>query len=56
MKLLGTDKEKSLYEPQEFFWKKMGQQYAVQGIFVDMFLFSNGNNGYLDVATIGKSL
>jgi protein transport protein SEC24 len=49
-KIMGTDKEKQLFEPQEYFWSKMGQQCAVHGVSVDMYLFPNG---YIDVATIG---
>ncbi|KAJ3205727.1 COPII coat Sec23p-Sfb3p heterodimer component [Clydaea vesicula] len=50
VKLLGTDKERSLYEPQEYFWKKLGQDFCVAGISCDMFLFPNS---YIDIATIG---
>jgi protein transport protein SEC24 len=49
-KLIGTEKEKSLFEPQEYFWTKLGQSCAVNGVSVDMYLFPNG---YVDVATIG---
>ena len=50
-KVLGTDKEKSLFEPQEYFWTKLGQDCAVNGVCVDMYMFPS--NGYLDVATTG---
>ena len=50
MKILGTDQEKSLYEPQEFFWRKLGQDCASNGVCVDMFLFPNS---YIDIATVG---
>ncbi|KAJ3293514.1 COPII coat Sec23p-Sfb3p heterodimer component [Borealophlyctis nickersoniae] len=50
VKLLGTDKERALYEPQEYFWKKIGQDYSQAGVCVDMFLFPTA---YIDVATIG---
>ncbi|KAJ3044187.1 COPII coat Sec23p-Sfb3p heterodimer component [Rhizophlyctis rosea] len=49
-KLLGTDKERALYEPQEYFWTKIGQDCATAGICVDMYLFPSA---YIDVATIG---
>ncbi|KAI8615643.1 Sec23/Sec24 trunk domain-containing protein [Chytriomyces sp. MP71] len=49
-KLLGTDNEKKLYEPQEYFWRKMGEDYSKFGICVDLFLFPNA---YIDVATVG---
>jgi protein transport protein SEC24 len=50
VKLLGTDKERTLYEPQEYFWRKMAQECAAAGICVDLFLFPNS---YMDIATIG---
>ena len=53
MKILGTDQEKSLYEPQEFYWRKLGQDCASNGVCVDMFLFPST---YVDVATIGMLL
>lgn len=51
IKLLGTDKERTLYEPQEYFWKKLGQDCSSSGICVDMFLFPSA---YIDIATIGS--
>ncbi len=51
LKLLGTDKERQLYEPQEYFWKKYGENLAAAGVCVDMFLFPTA---YIDVATVGK--
>ena len=51
VRLLGTDKERSLYEPQEFLWRKMGQDCAMNGVCVDLFLFASN---YMDVATIGN--
>ena len=50
-KILGTDKERSLYEPQEFFWRKIAQDCSQAGICIDSFLFPTS---YIDVATIGK--
>jgi protein transport protein SEC24 len=50
-KILGTDKENSLFEPQEFFWSKLGKEAAVNGVSVDMYLFPSG---YIDVATVGS--
>lgn len=49
-KLFGTDKEKTLFEPAEYFWKKCGQDFASCGVSVDMYLFPTS---YIDVATIG---
>ncbi|KAI9206218.1 Sec23/Sec24 trunk domain-containing protein [Polychytrium aggregatum] len=48
-RVLGTDKERQLYEPQEYFWKKMGQDCATAGINVDFYLFPHA---YIDVATL----
>eukprot|EP00842_Homolaphlyctis_polyrhiza_P001198 jgi/Hompol1/2079/HPOL_003785-RA len=50
VKLLGSDRERLLYEPQEFFWKKLAQDYVNAGIGVDTYLFSST---YIDVATVG---
>ncbi|KAJ3158474.1 COPII coat Sec23p-Sfb3p heterodimer component [Irineochytrium annulatum] len=50
-RLLGTDKERTLYEPQEkAFWKTLAQDLSQAGVCVDLFLFPNA---YVDVATIG---
>ncbi|KAI8911354.1 Sec23/Sec24 trunk domain-containing protein [Powellomyces hirtus] len=50
-KLFGTEKERTLYEPQEYFWPKLGQDCAADGVSIDMFLFPTS---YIDVATIGS--
>lgn len=50
-KLLNTDKEKSLYEPQDAAWKKMASQSAEAGVSVDLYVFPNT---YVDIATVGK--
>ncbi|KAK9760738.1 COPII coat Sec23p-Sfb3p heterodimer component [Basidiobolus ranarum] len=50
VKLVGTDKEKALFSPQDAFYKDLGAQFVESGISVDMFLFTNS---YVDVATIG---
>jgi protein transport protein SEC24 len=50
-KILGTDKEKTLFEPQSYFWTKLGQECAVNGVSVDLYLFPSA--GYIDVATVG---
>ena len=49
-KILGTDKEKSLYAPQDYFWTKLGQNCAVHGVCVDHYFFPCG---YVDVASTG---
>ena len=50
--LLGTDKERSLYESQDYFWKKLGQNCALNGVCVDTYFF---RNAYIDVATVGNT-
>ncbi|KAJ3013003.1 COPII coat Sec23p-Sfb3p heterodimer component [Thoreauomyces humboldtii] len=50
-KMFGTDKERTLYEPQEYFWPKLGQDCASDGVSIDMFLFPSA---YIDVATVGS--
>lgn len=49
--LLGTEKEKSLYMPQDQFWSKLGENCAAHGVCVDMYLFPT--SGYIDLATVG---
>ncbi|KAI9342470.1 Sec23/Sec24 trunk domain-containing protein [Zopfochytrium polystomum] len=49
--LYGTDKERTLFEPQEFFWRKLGQDCSKDGVCVDLFLF---RHSYIDVATLGS--
>jgi protein transport protein SEC24 len=49
-KILGTDQEKQLFESQEYFWKKLGQECAVNGVNVDTYFFPRD---YIDLATLG---
>uniref|UniRef100_A0A9J7XR01 SEC24 homolog C, COPII coat complex component n=2 Tax=Cyprinus carpio TaxID=7962 RepID=A0A9J7XR01_CYPCA len=49
-KLVGTDKEKSLFQPQVSFYNTLAKECVVQGCCVDLFLFPNQ---YVDVATLG---
>ncbi|KAJ3219606.1 DNA mismatch repair protein msh6 [Dinochytrium kinnereticum] len=49
-RLLGSDKERTLYEPQSEFWRKLAQDCSQAGICVDLFLFPNA---YIDIATVG---
>ncbi|KAJ8250554.1 hypothetical protein COCON_G00224760 [Conger conger] len=49
-KLIGTDKEKSLFQPQTSFYGNLAKECVSQGCCVDLFLFPNQ---YLDVATLG---
>ncbi|XP_021928242.1 protein transport protein Sec24C-like isoform X2 [Zootermopsis nevadensis] len=50
-KLLGTEKEKKLLAPQGNVYSSLGQECAVAGCSVDLFIF---NNSYIDLATIGQ--
>ncbi|KAM9837556.1 protein transport protein Sec24C [Aulostomus maculatus] len=49
-KLIGTDKEKSLFQPQVGFYNSLAKECVAQGCCVDLFLFPNQ---YVDVATLG---
>uniref|UniRef100_A0AAR2JA92 SEC24 homolog C, COPII coat complex component n=1 Tax=Pygocentrus nattereri TaxID=42514 RepID=A0AAR2JA92_PYGNA len=49
-KLVGTDKEKSLFQPQVSFYANLAKECVAQGCCVDLFLFPNQ---YVDVATLG---
>ncbi|XP_056386640.1 protein transport protein Sec24C isoform X2 [Hyla sarda] len=49
-KLLNTDKEKTLFQPQTTFYNNLAKDCIAQGCCVDLFLFPNQ---YLDVATLG---
>ncbi|KAH9917662.1 sec24-like protein [Epithele typhae] len=48
--ILGTDKERILFEPREETWKDLGEQCASEGIGVSMFL---GMSRPIDIASIG---
>ncbi|XP_069836707.1 protein transport protein Sec24C isoform X4 [Dendropsophus ebraccatus] len=48
-KLLNTDKEKTLFQPQTTFYNNLAKDCVAQGCCVDLFLFPNQ---YLDVATL----
>ncbi|XP_028989747.1 protein transport protein Sec24C isoform X2 [Betta splendens] len=49
-KLIGTDKEKTLFQPQVGFYNTLAKECVAQGCCVDLFLFPNQ---YVDVATLG---
>uniref|UniRef100_A0A8C9VGQ0 Protein transport protein Sec24C-like n=1 Tax=Scleropages formosus TaxID=113540 RepID=A0A8C9VGQ0_SCLFO len=49
-KLIGTDKEKSLFQPQVTFYGNLAKECVAQGCCMDLFLFPNQ---YVDVATLG---
>ncbi|XP_077998955.1 protein transport protein Sec24C-like [Glandiceps talaboti] len=50
-KLLGSDKEKTVLQPQTNFYSKIAQNCVAAGCSVDLFLFPNA---YVDLATIGQ--
>ncbi|KAF9141412.1 COPII coat Sec23p-Sfb3p heterodimer component [Mortierella sp. GBA39] len=50
LKLYGTEKEKTLYAPQDDFYKKLAESCVDAGFSIDLFLFPNA---YVDVATLG---
>ncbi|XP_018325485.1 protein transport protein Sec24C isoform X2 [Agrilus planipennis] len=50
-KVLGTDKEKSVLQPQSQAYNQLGQDCVMSGCSVDLFVF---NNSYIDLATIGQ--
>ncbi|KAM4636198.1 protein transport protein Sec24C isoform 3-T4 [Discoglossus pictus] len=49
-KLINTDKEKTLFQPQTNFYNTLAKDCVAQGCCVDLFLFPNQ---YVDVATLG---
>uniref|UniRef100_A0A4W3GZQ9 SEC24 homolog C, COPII coat complex component n=1 Tax=Callorhinchus milii TaxID=7868 RepID=A0A4W3GZQ9_CALMI len=49
-KLISTDKEKILFQPQTNFYNNLAKECVTQGCCVDLFLFPNQ---YIDVATLG---
>ncbi|XP_047232777.1 protein transport protein Sec24C isoform X3 [Girardinichthys multiradiatus] len=49
-KLIGTDKEKTQFQPQVGFYNNLAKECVAQGCCVDLFLFPNQ---YVDVATLG---
>ncbi|XP_031761002.1 protein transport protein Sec24C isoform X3 [Xenopus tropicalis] len=49
-KLVNTDKEKILFQPQTNFYNNLSKDCVAQGCCVDLFLFPNQ---FLDVATLG---
>ena len=50
-KLQHTDREKTLFVPQDIFWRNLAEECVDAGVGVNMFLFPNQ---YIDVATIGE--
>lgn len=50
-KLYGTDKEKTLFVPQDPFYRTTAEEYVDSGIGINLFLFPSQ---YVDVASLGK--
>lgn len=50
-KLLGTDKEKQILNPQTTAYNELGQSCCAAGVSVELFLC---NNSYVDAATLGQ--
>lgn len=50
-KLLGTEKEKNVLNPQGSYYNNLGQDLVGSGCSVDMYIF---NDSYVDLATIGQ--
>ncbi|CAK8671061.1 unnamed protein product [Clavelina lepadiformis] len=50
-KLIGTDKEKTLFAPSSNFYEKLAKDCVTQALSVDLFLFPNQ---YIDIASIGQ--
>ena len=52
-KLYGTDREKTLFVPQDTFYRATAEECVESGIGVNLFLFPTQ---YIDVASLGPSL
>nr|XP_053631901.1 protein transport protein Sec24C-like [Cherax quadricarinatus] len=50
-KLLGTEKEKTVLNPQTTYYNNLGQDLVAAGCSVDLYIF---NDSYVDLATIGQ--
>lgn len=50
-KLLGTDKERTVLNPQTQAYNQLGQDCVAAGCSVDLFIF---NNSYIDISTISQ--
>ncbi|CED84222.1 transport protein sec24 [Phaffia rhodozyma] len=50
IKMQGTDKEKTLFVPQDIFWRNLAEECVDLGVGVNLFLFPNQA---IDVATLG---
>jgi hypothetical protein len=50
-KSMGTDKEKTLFSPQDPLYAKIASEYSSCGIGVDLFLMANS---FVDMATLGE--
>lgn len=51
--IYGSDKEKTLFRPQEPSWQDLAEECAEAGVGVNLFLFPSQ---YIDVASIGTNI
>ncbi|KAI8368227.1 Sec23/Sec24 trunk domain-containing protein [Radiomyces spectabilis] len=51
-KLYGTDKENTLFKPQDIFYTNLAKECVKQGVCVDLWLFPQ--NTYVDISTLGQ--
>lgn len=49
-KLIGTDKEKQLFSPQDDYYKELAEKCVESGVGIDIFFCTTG---YVDMATVG---
>lgn len=55
LRAVGTEKEKSLYHPQDSFYSSLGAEYNKNHVSIDLFLFSSAAT-YMDTTTLGTYL
>jgi protein transport protein SEC24 len=51
-KIYASEREKSLFSPQDKFYTQLGESCAQKGVSVDLW-FSPPSNTYVDIATVG---
>lgn len=53
-KIIGTEKEKNLYQSQDTFYNNLGSECNKYRICIDLFIFPSTPFVYMDVATLSK--